>query len=164
MSSTKIGNINLLGFLTLKNKKYSVSQLINKLETDVTNVDTLLFKVPQLTENQYVHLNIEFSTDETFTDTTVSQTFSSETHPELFKLFTGLGVDEFPISGVGFSVSREQVLFDLTSVENPAYFRFQWLVGDISDPTQPLEPKTAIILSNTIPNKLGAFTNLITCI
>ena len=104
----------------------------------------LLFKVPEIEDSdEFYHLFIDFSQTDDFN---IVYTYSSLNNPSLFKVFTGLGIIDFPNnssssssgseSGTGLNnlFSRNQLQFALVQVlsSHPTYkyFRYHWTNDD----------------------------------
>lgn len=90
----------------------------------------LLFKAPKIdSETITYNLYIEFSADGTFATTTTYNT-TDASHRNLFKVFSGQQLTDFPESGISLPFSNEVVSFDITELNKELkYFRFRWNNG-----------------------------------
>lgn len=120
----------------------------------------LIFGIPQINEDEYYYIKIEFSETDLFdsiaktVDTSVVSNIdinsavgkttvdsividnATETI-DGFRVFTGLNMDGFPMYGLGQEYSGEQLKFILGDIDFK-YFRYQWLKGLNSDTTNTI--------------------------
>ena len=100
-------------------------------------LNSLLFKVPIISIDEYYNLYVEFSTTDTFDNVVV---YDTANYTSLFKAFTGTGLtslsnmvatdnsgNNLTFPGLNYLFSGEFVQFDISNIgENYKYFRFHW--------------------------------------
>ena len=139
--SGMLGNINISGNVNIATtSSLGIVKIGNGLNIDSNGElstdyksNELIFKIPRIESNdEFYHLNIEFSETDSF-DSIISYNTSSSV--SRFKVFTGMAMINFPSQGLGTQFSEEQVKFDISNI-NYKYYRFQWLVGYDENPSQ----------------------------
>ena len=93
------------------------------------NLNALIFKIPYIGDDSTLHLYIDFSSTNDFASvTTISS--NDETKSNLFKVFTGQQITDFPSSGVSSVFNGEVVTLDISNIDKSLnYFRFYWYNG-----------------------------------
>jgi hypothetical protein len=85
----------------------SNSITISSTTTGNASLNYLLFSIPKITDTSVsYHFSIEFSKQSNFEN---CQIYTSLSHPELFKVFTGLAVEDFPSWGVNYILSNQSL-------------------------------------------------------
>ena len=138
------------GQFQLKSDAFSGSynDLTNK--PNIPIIDTIIFKVPEISGSEYVHFKIEFSNSDKFSNSDITSVFdSSNVDSSLIdennnvitclKVFTGTEMTEFPVNGITSVYSREVIKLNITNFSGK-YYRYQWLYGDTSDESGDLIP------------------------
>ena len=95
----------------------------------------LLFRLPQIGNEEYYHLSIQFSESDDFSNVEV---FNTKDNMEMFKVFTGLGIVDLPTvydeeqqkyvsAGINYLFSEKILCMDIRDVEySYKNFRFHW--------------------------------------
>lgn len=113
-----------------------LSTTLLELSSSIKPVEALLFKVPVLSGDEFVHFKIEFSDSDEFNsiiytlNTSDSTTYTSTNNTiNGLKVFTGMSMIGFPTDGIGESFSKEVIKLDISEIGGN-YYRFQWLYGN----------------------------------
>lgn len=115
---------------------HSAAQIID-LNENISSVKDLIFKVPTIQIGYFYHLKIQFSNTDDFSS--ITNVFNTSINTTRFKVFTGQAMIAFPSTGgLGIQFSEQQVKFDTSNITEK-YYRFQWLVGEQSAPSDPLQ-------------------------
>ena len=100
------------------------SSILPETTTSSSSLNYLLFRIPNIGEEETYHLFVEFSTTDTFSNVI---TYSSLNNNSLFKVFTGMQMASVQTTGISYVYSEEQLQFDISSISSEyKYFRFHW--------------------------------------
>ena len=95
----------------------------------------LLFRLPQIGEEEYYHLSVQFSESNDFSN---AEVFNTKDNMEMFKVFTGLGIVDLPTvkdeqqekdvsAGINYLFSEKILCMDIRDIEySYKNFRFHW--------------------------------------
>lgn len=139
---TTPGDSNLIESISINGTNLPIVE--KNIDIPLIKIDSLLFRIPTISDSEICHFKIEFSSTDEFNSNDIGITIKTNETGKFelnddnktiknIRIFTGIVMDNMSVDGIQPVFSNEQMMLNIneTYLAYP-FFRFQWILTDVN--------------------------------